>query len=419
MATIYLNDDIGKDMFGNGISADDVIAQIACVPEGEALSMVINSLGGSVTEGLAVYHALKECGHDVTTKVQGIAASIASVIFMAGTKREIGLGSFLLVHDCWTATQGNAEELMKTAGDLDTVSSGLADIYSQTSGLSKKKVEALMDARTLLDASTSVKLGFATSVVNGQPITVSAKAHNRIMAMLSPKDFEQLKELKIMDVENQKPAPLVAEIVEVVNSVDTEPEGTPQQAPVEPVSSEHALADAVNLEAEAPVAANAAIDVARVEASSTLDIQAKAEFPAALPIAKTDASPVQDAASLEIARIKAIRDLAFDGYDWFEFVEAKASVQDAIAVMYEALKEKHKAVVSELDELKAKGAMKAENNATLDAIRAAGAAVPVADVSAEEDLLGTLHQLKGAERHAFFQKHEAKIKQRMRRGTRA
>jgi len=87
--------------------------------------------------------------------------------------------------------------------------------------------------------------------------------------------------------------------------------------------------------------------------------------------------------------------------------------------MYEALKEKHKAVVSELDELKAKGAMKAENNATLDAIRAAGAAVPVADVSAEEDLLGTLHQLKGAERHAFFQKHEAKIKQRMRRGTRA
>jgi len=418
MATIYLNDDIGKDMFGNGISADDVIAQIACVPEGEALSMVINSLGGSVTEGLAVYHALKECGHDVTTKVQGIAASIASVIFMAGTKREIGLGSFLLVHDCWTATQGNAEELMKTAGDLDTVSSGLADIYSQTSGLSKKKVEALMDARTLLDASTSVKLGFATSVVNGQPITVSAKAHNRIMGMLSPKDFEQLKELQIMDVENQEQT---APVAQSADTLTAKPEETPMQAPVESVSPESAslVADVANLATEAPVAANAALDVARVEASSTLDIQAKAEFHAALPIAKADTPPVQDAASLEIARIKAIRDLAFDGYDWFEFVEAKASVQDAIAVMYEALKEKHKAVVSELDELKAKGAMKAENNATLDAIRAAGAAVPVADVSAEEDLLGTLHQLKGAERHAFFQKHEAKIKQRMRRGTRA
>jgi len=418
MATIYLNDDIGKDMFGNGISADDVIAQIACVPEGEALSMVINSLGGSVTEGLAVYHALKECGHDVTTKVQGIAASIASVIFMAGTKREIGLGSFLLVHDCWTATQGNAEELMKTAGDLDTVSSGLADIYSQTSGLSKKKVEALMDARTLLDASTSVKLGFATSVVNGQPITVSAKAHNRIMGMLSPKDFEQLKELQIMDVENQEQT---APVAQSADTLTAKPEETPMQVPVESVSPESAslVADVANLATEAPVAANAALDVARVEASSTLDIQAKAEFHAALPIAKADTPPVQDAASLEIARIKAIRDLAFDGYDWFEFVEAKASVQDAIAVMYEALKEKHKAVVSELDELKAKGAMKAENNATLDAIRAAGAAVPVADVSAEEDLLGTLHQLKGAERHAFFQKHEAKIKQRMRRGTRA
>ena len=418
MATIYLNDDIGKDMFGNGISADDVIAQIACVPEGEALSMVINSLGGSVTEGLAVYHALKECGHDVTTKVQGIAASIASVIFMAGTKREIGLGSFLLVHDCWTATQGNAEELMKTAGDLDTVSSGLADIYSQTSGLSKKKVEALMDARTLLDASTSVKLGFATSVVNGQPITVSAKAHNRIMAMLSPKDFEQLKELQIMDVENQEQT---APVAQSADTLTAKPEETPMQVPVESVSPESAslVADVANLATEAPVAANAALDVARVEASSTLDIQAKAEFHAALPIAKADTPPVQDAASLEIARIKAIRDLAFDGYDWFEFVEAKTSVQDAIAVMYAALKEKHNAFVTELVELKAKGAVRVENAATLDAIRTAGAAVPVADISAEEDLLGTLHQLKGAERHAFFQKHEAKIKQRMRRGTRA
>jgi len=416
MATIYLNDDIGKDMFGNGISADDVIAQIACVPEGEALSMVINSLGGSVTEGLAVYHALKECGHDVTTKVQGIAASIASVIFMAGTKREIGLGSFLLVHDCWTATQGNAEELMKTAGDLDTVSSGLADIYSQTSGLSKKKVEALMDARTLLDASTSVKLGFATSVVNGQPITVSAKAHNRIMAMLSPKDFEQLKELQIMDVENKEEIAPVAQSADVLTA---KLEEIPPQAPVESVSSEQALvADVANLATEAPVAADSVLDVACVEASSSLDIQAKAEIPAALPIAKTDASLVQDAASLEIARIKAIRDLAFDGYDWFEFVEAKTSVQDAIAVMYAALKEKHNAFVTELVELKAKGAVRVENAATLDAIRTAGAAVPVADISAEEDLLGTLHQLKGAERHAFFQKHEAKIKQRMRLGKR-
>jgi len=273
-----------------------------------------------------------------------------------------------------------------------------------------------MDARTLLDASTSVKLGFATSVVNGQPITVSAKAHNRIMAMLSPKDFEQLKELQIMDVENKEEIAPVAQSADVLTA---KLEEIPPQAPVESVSSEQALvADVANLATEAPVAADSVLDVACVEASSSLDIQAKAEIPAALPIAKTDASLVQDAASLEIARIKAIRDLAFDGYDWFEFVEAKTSVQDAIAVMYAALKEKHNAFVTELVELKAKGAVRVENAATLDAIRTAGAAVPVADISAEEDLLGTLHQLKGAERHAFFQKHEAKIKQRMRLGKR-
>ena len=411
MATIYLNDDIGKDMFGNGISADDVIAQIACVPEGEALNMVINSLGGSVTERLAVYHALKECGHDVTTKVQGIAASIASVIFMAGAQREIGLGSFLLVHDCWTATQGNAEELMKTAGDLDTVSSGLADIYSQTSGLSKKKVEALMDARTLLDASTSVKLGFATSVVNGQPVTVSAKAHNRIMAMLSPKDFEQLKELQIMDVENQEPTAPVAEVADVVG---TNPAESPQTVPVEPVLSEPAplAAQSVNLPTEGLTVPN----VSQTVDSAACDAIGKAAIPDIVAAVKPTTDPIVDAVAQEIARAKTIRELAFDGYDWFVFVESKASVQDATLTMYSALKEKHQTLQSELADLKAREIVKAETRSALEAIRNAGASVPIAEVTADEDLFTTLHQLKGAERHAFFTKHEAKIKQRMRSG---
>ena len=117
----------------------------------------INSYGGDVSEGVAIYTALRNCGRTVNTYVDGFACSIASVVLMAGERRVMGPASLVMVHDPWMKATGNAEELRKAAEDLDVIGQASRAAYMGRVAISAEELDRLM-------REEAVEYGFATEV---------------------------------------------------------------------------------------------------------------------------------------------------------------------------------------------------------------------------------------------------------------
>lgn len=124
----------------------------------------INSYGGDVSEGVAIYTALRNCGRTVNTYVDGFACSIASVVLMAGERRVMGPASLVMVHDPWMKATGNAEELRKAAEDLDVIGQASRAAYMGRVAISAEELDRLMREETWLGAEQAVEYGFATEV---------------------------------------------------------------------------------------------------------------------------------------------------------------------------------------------------------------------------------------------------------------
>jgi ATP-dependent Clp endopeptidase proteolytic subunit ClpP len=160
---IDIYDDIGADSFwGGGVSAADFRQALADVKG--ALEVHINSAGGDVFDGIAIAEAIRDRKGPVTTVVDGLAASIASVIAQAGAKRVMAPGSMLMVHDAWGAAQGNAAELAKMASTLDQVSANLASVYAARSGRTAGEWRDAMRDETWFTADEAVNAGLADEV---------------------------------------------------------------------------------------------------------------------------------------------------------------------------------------------------------------------------------------------------------------
>ena len=128
------------------------------------LTVHINSYGGDVKEGLAIYNTIKNSSMDVTTICDGFACSIASVIFMAGNNRIMNEASLLMIHNPWTIAIGNAEEMRKQADDLDIIAQASVEAYRANSCLLDDEIHALMDAETWILPEQALECGFATEV---------------------------------------------------------------------------------------------------------------------------------------------------------------------------------------------------------------------------------------------------------------
>ena len=131
----------------------------------------INSQGGDVFAGVTIYNALKDYSKGkgkVTVKVDGLAASIASVVAMAGDEIVMSPGSMMMVHNPWSMGVGSAEELRKAADTLDEIKDAILPIYTERSGLSDEEVQDLMDNETWMTAEKAVELGFADVVQKDQ-----------------------------------------------------------------------------------------------------------------------------------------------------------------------------------------------------------------------------------------------------------
>lgn len=147
--------------------SSDVAKALADLPEtcGE-ITVHINSMGGEVAQGVAIYNALRASKAHVTTVCEGFACSIASVIFMAGDRRVMRDASLLMVHNAWMSACGNSEDLRKAADDLDTITelSKRAYLSHATEKLDRETLDMLMDEETWILPEQAVEYGFATDV---------------------------------------------------------------------------------------------------------------------------------------------------------------------------------------------------------------------------------------------------------------
>lgn len=162
--TISMFDVIGEDGWtGGGVTASRISAALRSIGNKD-ITVRINSPGGDMFEGIAIYNLLRAHPAKVTVEVLGWAASAASIIAMAGDDIRMGLGSFMMVHNAWGMVIGNRHDMREAAILFDQFDAALADIYQARTGMKRADIEQLMDAETFMAAAQAVEYGFADVV---------------------------------------------------------------------------------------------------------------------------------------------------------------------------------------------------------------------------------------------------------------
>lgn len=167
-ASLDLLDEIGFW----GTQAKDFSDQLKAISAKE-LDVVINSPGGDVFAGLAMYNMLRNSGKTINVKIVGIAASAASVVAMAGDTRSMPKNTMMMVHNPWTIAAGNADEFRETADTLDKIGASLLGVYVARAGIEEAKMKDMLASDTYLTADEALEHGLATEVTD--EIKVQAK----------------------------------------------------------------------------------------------------------------------------------------------------------------------------------------------------------------------------------------------------
>lgn len=158
---IVLHGTVGDYYWDAGFSARDVIEALASLGRQTDVTVRINSGGGIAWEGVAIYNALSAHGGHVTCEVEGVAASAASIIAMAGDDVVMRAGSLMMIHDPALITFGDAADHQKSIDVLDKLGDQLAGIYADKTGSDADAVRDLMKEETWMTADEAVSLGFA------------------------------------------------------------------------------------------------------------------------------------------------------------------------------------------------------------------------------------------------------------------
>lgn len=158
---IYVYESIGEGWFG-GITAKSFADAVRDLGKVDALDIYINSPGGSVFDGIAIHNQIRRFAGEKIVHIDGIAASIASVIAMAGDEIHIAANGMMMIHDPWGAAFGTADEMRKMADALDKVRDTILDTYIAKTGGKKQQISDWMAAETWMTADETVERGFAT-----------------------------------------------------------------------------------------------------------------------------------------------------------------------------------------------------------------------------------------------------------------
>lgn len=183
IAELYIMDEIVPPGFegffgGAGVSAVSILNELEKAKDADQIDVYINSPGGAAFEGVAIYNMLRKHAAPVNVYVQGLAASAASVIAMAGDFISMGLGSQMMIHRVWTIALGNSTELRKEANVLDGIDNEVAAIYASRTKHPLKQALAWMADETWFGAHAAVQAGLANEVSGGDADAIEEARSN-------------------------------------------------------------------------------------------------------------------------------------------------------------------------------------------------------------------------------------------------
>jgi ATP-dependent protease ClpP protease subunit len=163
---ISILDVIGYDYWtGGGVTSKAIKRELDANKDATTIKVIINSPGGDVYEGVAIHSMLNRHGATIEVEVIGIAASIASVIAMAGSSIVMHEGSMMMIHPAWTIAMGNKADFATAAEFLGKVDSSILSIYKTRTGRDEADIKTMVDAETWMTAAEAVSEKFATAVV--------------------------------------------------------------------------------------------------------------------------------------------------------------------------------------------------------------------------------------------------------------
>jgi ATP-dependent Clp protease, protease subunit len=199
---ISIYDEIGD----YGTSAKQFIDDLKSVG-GKDIVIRMNSVGGSVFDGLAIYNVLRSHKGYVNVKIEGLSASIASIIALAGDNIEMAENGFFMIHNPFGKSMGGAEDMRKTADLLDKIKQELVNIYATKTQLSDETISNMMDEETWLTSQEAKEMGFIDTIT--EPIKVAAsfdfskftnvdskEVNNRLQLITNIKKSKMTEELK-------------------------------------------------------------------------------------------------------------------------------------------------------------------------------------------------------------------------------
>jgi ATP-dependent Clp endopeptidase proteolytic subunit ClpP len=271
---ISIYDEIGL----GGVTAKDFMPQKSKRYKGEHIHLRINSVGGSVIEGAAIYNSLRRHKGGLTVHVDGLAASMASVIAMAGEEVFIADNAMLMIHNPWSMTMGDANDLRKEADVLDKLKNTLVNAYARKTGMETSDIAAMMDEETWLNSTQAVAMGFADEIEDGVEAAASISPATA-RARFDTFSNSMRKTAKNIKAEEAAPVEVVAEPV--------------VEQPVTDAAVDISSEDNMNAELQAKVDALQA------------DLAAKAEAEALNAQASEDTAKELEALKAEVERLTA------------------------------------------------------------------------------------------------------------------
>jgi ATP-dependent protease ClpP protease subunit len=187
--TIGIYDVIGEDWWtGEGFTAKRMAGALRSLGKGP-VTVAINSPGGDMFEGFAMYNMLRDHPGEISVKIMGLAASAGSIIAMGGDEIQIARAAFLMIHNCWTIGIGNRHDFRALADAIEPFDNSMADVYSARTGADPKAMLKLMDGESWIGGSAAVEQSFADSLLSSDQVgkdegKKSASAVRRMEAAL-------------------------------------------------------------------------------------------------------------------------------------------------------------------------------------------------------------------------------------------
>ncbi len=255
-AEIMIYDQIGKDYWGDNssVEAKKFIADLKGLGELDTLNIRINSPGGSVVEGNAIYNALKSHTANKVVTIDSLAASMASVIAMVGDTVNMPKNAMMMIHNPQSSAYGDANDMRQRADILDKFKVGSVSAYVQKTGKSEDEISTLMDDTTWMTADEALALGFCDAVID--PVDISAsfdlsKFENVPEAFVAMISASKNPEAPVNNKEGEIPMPITLEQLkkeapELLASIQAEAKqqaGTTMAVDIEKVKLEAAQAE--------------------------------------------------------------------------------------------------------------------------------------------------------------------------------